>query len=274
MKFDWAQKLSDKEWAKTLIGASDCIYPVPPMPSEKIQKMFVGSSGLDAFKEPSIFFKTTRTIMAEKGAPLSAESKILDFGVGWGRFYRWLLRDFSSKNIIGVDVDPEMIALCKKDMPFGLFEQISAEPPYKFKEKEFDLVFLYSVFSHLSEDSFLKILKELARILRPGGFVSFTTLKGVHLDVWASQDGIRKHIYEQIGFNLNKWRQKALNGEFLFIPTGGGSSSRPSSFYGEAIITKSYLENTLADSRLEIVCFREDTILPQAFVVLRNRPEI
>lgn len=270
MKFDWARKLSDRQWAEALIGKPDGRYTVPPMPSEAIQKKFVGSSGMDAFKDPGIFFKETRTIMESYGARLSNNSKILDFGVGWGRFYRWLLRDFSPESIIGADVDPEMITLCKQDMPFGRFEQIPAEPPYTFRDNEFDLIFLYSVFSHLSEESFKKIIKEFERITKPGGFVAFTTLLGRHLDVWASQAEARKHIYDQIGFDLIKWRQKAIDGDFLFVPTGGGSSSRPASFYGEAVITESYLRKFLRDGGYEIACFREDTGLPQAFIVLRK----
>ena len=271
MDFEWARKLNDKQWAEALVGATDRAHSVPPMPSEAIQKMFVGSSGLDTFIEPSIFLKLIRSAMAQKGSPLSNHSKILDFGVGWGRFYRWLLRDFPAKNIIGVDVDPEMIALCDRDMPFGIFEQVTADPPYNYNNNEFDLVFLYSVFSHLSEFSFTSIIKEFTRIVKPGGFLAFTTLKEAHLNVWASQDKARKDIHEQIGFNLNTWKQKALDGDFLFVPTGGGSPSRPASHYGEAIITKLYLGKALLGSDFEIMCFSEDARLPQTFVGLRKK---
>jgi hypothetical protein len=108
--------------------------------------------------------------------------------------------------------------------------------------------------------------------LDPYALLEFVVELNAHPDtVSAACVYFRRDMIQQVGgFDLNKWLQKAFSGEFLFVPTGGGSSSRPASFYGEAIITKSYLGKVLPDSGFEIVCFSEDTGLPQTFVVLRK----
>jgi predicted RNA methylase len=56
------------------------------------------------------------------GRPLSPETRILDFGCGWGRILRFFLKDVPAKNLIGVDVDPEVIEICKETIREGRFE--------------------------------------------------------------------------------------------------------------------------------------------------------
>ena len=51
----------------------------------------------------------------------------------------------------------------------GNFEQSAVEPPLRFADGSFDIVYAYSVFSHLSERVQLRWVEEFARILRPGG---------------------------------------------------------------------------------------------------------
>jgi SAM-dependent methyltransferase len=47
--------------------------------------------------------------------------------------------------------------------------------PTSFDDDTFDVVFAYSVFSHLSEDLYARWLAEFSRILKPGGLVIATT---------------------------------------------------------------------------------------------------
>ena len=77
-------------------------------------------------------------------------------------------------------------------------------------------MYLYSVFSHMNEALFLSMLHETARVVREGGFV-FTTLAP------------RNELLPG-GFPAT-WRADAGAGRFIYIPTGGGHESMPSSVW-------------------------------------------
>ena len=73
---------------------------------------------------------------------------MLDIGVGWGRVYRAMLRE--TLLIVGIDPLPRCIELCREAFPDGKFELVQPQPPYQFADEAFDVVYLYSVFSHLN----------------------------------------------------------------------------------------------------------------------------
>jgi len=96
---------------------------------------------------------------------------VLDFGCGCGRVVRILEDQGKSIRICGVDIDMEAISWCQKNIPFARFNSNLADPPLSFKEDSFDLVFAFSVFTHLGEQRQFEWLTELKRITRPDGIV-------------------------------------------------------------------------------------------------------
>jgi len=158
-------------------------------------------------------------------------------------------------------------------MPYGNFELINKEPPYdNLNDESFDIIYLYSVFSHLSETGFKSMMTEFSRILKSNGFLVFTTLKPSHLNVWDSlvDVGSYKTTLKTAGFNLKKWRNLADDGNFLFVPTGGGDPSRPADYYGEAIITEEYLNIIKTSFGFKIITFDISNDMPQSFVVMQK----
>jgi len=51
----------------------------------------------------------------------------------------------------------------------------ASEYVFEFEDENFDLVFLMSVFTHMLPDDFENYIKEIARMLKPGGRLLFTT---------------------------------------------------------------------------------------------------
>lgn len=90
--------------------------PVPTFPPEKIQKQFVGASYEHALYEAYLFYSHIKTYAQNLGVPLNKESKVLDFGCGWGRIIRFLFKDVSDQNLLGIDVDLAMITLCNETL--------------------------------------------------------------------------------------------------------------------------------------------------------------
>lgn len=184
---------------------------------------------------------------------------------------RWALRVFPLERLVGVDVDPVMIEICRSAIPGGTFHRVGAPPYGMLKDGEFDLAIIYSVLSHLSEPAAVGMLNELRRVVKPGGYVAFTTLRLAHISVWGRQTShpLYGPALSRVEFDEAAWRAKAERGEHLFVPVGSGDSSRPGSWYGQAIVTRAFLERALPQG-LSLVAFGEPNDLPQALAILRH----
>jgi len=111
--------------------------------------------------------------LAEAGTPLQTFRSILDFGCGCGRVTLWMAQMVSGAELFGTDTDAEAIAWCRDHLParFGVNAPL---PPLQYGDAAFDLIYAVSVFTHLDEDRQLEWLRELRRVLRPGGTLLFT----------------------------------------------------------------------------------------------------
>jgi ubiquinone/menaquinone biosynthesis C-methylase UbiE len=272
--FTWAKSLSKVEWAKSLSdGKGPNGEALPSFPPVDVQAKFVGSNGYDAFLDAITFIEKMKNRLVENGLEIRKNTLTLDCGVGWGRIYQAMLREVEPASILGVDIDSEAIKMCEQSMPYGRFELISKNPPYEnLQEASFDIVYLYSVFSHLSETGFRSMMAEFSRITKKGGFLVFTTLKRVHLNVWNSHGDSSAYApaLKAAGYNFKKWQDLADRGGFLFVPTGGGDPSRPNDYYGETIITEQYLNREKASFGFALKAFENPDDMAQAFVVMQK----
>ena len=272
--------LTDEAWLQVLI---DSVHrpvardlPLPGFPPEALQRQFVGSAGADTLREAFNFYRTVKGYCAREHRPIAGDQRILDFGCGWGRIARLFLKDVPAGNFTGVDVDPDVIALCTATFPYGTFRAVPAVPPTDLPPAHFDLAYAYSVFSHLNEATHLAWVRELARVLKPGGLLFATTQGRAFIDFCAS---IRRQGRPETGWHEALARSfpdrdAALaaydSGRFLHEPTGGGDH-RPPSFYGETLIPRGYVERQWSP-HLVLVDFRDDPAwLPQALIVMRKR---
>jgi SAM-dependent methyltransferase len=68
-----------------------------------------------------------------------------------------------------------LINWCQTYLSFGQFKNNSLEPPLNFENEQFDCIYALSVFTHLGEHLLLEWMQELSRILKPGGYLLFST---------------------------------------------------------------------------------------------------
>ncbi len=148
---------------------------VPGMPDENVQLQFTGSKGDAVLGEAFAAYVIFRDAYWQHAGAIDECRAILDFGCGWGRIIRFFLKDVEPSTLWGVDPVDKMIEICKRDNKWCNFERIEPEPPTPFPDDTFDLIYSYSVFSHLSEDMHQKCLAELQRIVKPRGLVMVTT---------------------------------------------------------------------------------------------------
>ena len=273
---------SDAAWLDVLISSirSPSVRGVklPGFPHEEVQRQFVGSAGKHSLQEGFSFFKVVKAYAESCGAPLTTSTRVLDFGCGWGRMLRCFLRDVSAENLHGVDVDASMVELCRSLFgTLGRFDVVPARPPAATLTGPYDLVYAYSVFSHLNEEYHLAWVEELARVLRPGGLLLATTQGRGFIDFCASlrAKGSFDSLWHQALAGCFTDRDAALAdydaGKFLHAATGGGDY-RPASFYGESVVPKGYVEKRWP-STLRLLQFRDEPgFLPQALIVAQRGP--
>jgi SAM-dependent methyltransferase len=261
--WDWAVGLDDEAWAAALAGAD---ARAPQMPPAAIQEMFVGSSGVKAFREASLFWARTKSVMKSIDRPMTRDTRVLDVGVGWARLYRWALRDIDLSNLTGVDIDPRAIAMCREAIPDGDFRLVNRGQPYP---RGYDLGILYSVFSHLSEAGAHSVLAAAREALVPGGLLALTTLKPAHIDVWHGQRNAPffSDYLSRAQFDRQRWWERAEAGEYLYVPTGGGDETRPAEAYGEAVVPKGWWEGV---EGYRLVTYETADEQPQTYVALQT----
>ena len=131
------------------------------------------------------------------GSDLSEAERVLDFGCGCGRTLRWLTKRYPAATFFGADIDADAIAWCSQNFPESKFVQNAPAPPLPFPNGYLDVVFCFSVFTHLDEPLQNLWLVELQRVLRPGGILVLT----VHGEKAAQTLGAEEcEQLRQIGF--------------------------------------------------------------------------
>ncbi len=99
------------------------------------------------------------------GASISDFASVLEFGCGSGRVLGSI--DFGRADVSACDVGERVAAFTKAAFPRSRVFHSGLEPPLPFESGEFDLIYSFSVFSHLDEDIEALWLEELARIGKP-----------------------------------------------------------------------------------------------------------
>lgn len=274
--------LSDAQWQQVLLDSVRIPayegFPLPLFPAASLQEGMIGSSNEAALREGFRFYLAVRDLCSRHGSPLQADTRLLDFGTGWGRYARIFMGTVAPDHITGVDVDAGFIDICRNSFPYGDFRTVPAFPPSELPTGGFDLVIAYSVFSHLAPAAADAWIAEFVRLLGPGGIIAITTQGRTLLQVC---EDIRQRASFEHPWHRNLARsftdlpasEAAYDrGEFLYSATGGGDN-REASFYGEALIPRGYVERHWLEAHgLELLEFIDDrAFLPQALIVLRKR---
>lgn len=104
--------------------------------------------------------------------------RILDWGSGCGRVSRNLAR-IGIQHLHGCDIDSEAVAWCSANLS-GAFELTDVDPPLPYQNESMDVVIATSVFTHLRRDDQIMWLREMRRILAPGGLL-LASVAGSHV---------------------------------------------------------------------------------------------
>jgi SAM-dependent methyltransferase len=105
---------------------------------------------------------------------------MLDWGCGCGRVLRhW--SQLPGTAVHGCDINPKMVQWCSANLPFADVTVNQLAPPLPYPESAFDLVYGFSVMTHLPEDLQHQWMAECGRVLKPNGYLLISTLGEYYL---------------------------------------------------------------------------------------------
>lgn len=270
------QAVDDETWFAALRASVDGTpflgHALPGFIDPARQRAFVGGSGKSALAEAERFMRIVLGYCRQAGLDLGGDVAAADFGSGWGRYTRFLMKYVDPDKLYGLEVDPGMVEHCRRAFGTASFLRVDPMPPCPLRDGLLDLVIGYSVFSHLSRDCADAWIGEFGRIVKPGGLVIVTTQGRDFLRFCRSLRDRTEfshpwHAMLAESFGRDEDALPAYDaGEFRFHGLGAYDGT-----YGDAAIPRAYVERHWL-GEFELLDFFEDAArLPQAVIVLRRR---
>ncbi|MFC3069700.1 class I SAM-dependent methyltransferase [Phenylobacterium soli] len=208
-------------WLREVFGHDGLkAFPVPPEPLQiRVTGAAVGyfsAGGREVARQ-------IEEILEAYGVPFPERGRVHDFGSGPGRVLAQMAVRHPHTLFSASDIDAEAMAWCAEHMShFGEFFVNQPQPPLPFADGELDLVYSISIFTHLPEDMQHAWLAELARVVKPGGFVLTTKTN--------------PYVYDLPDWMTNAAREKG----FVYAPDMGQVDGLPD-FYRLAYHTEDYV---------------------------------
>jgi len=166
-----------------------------PLPPAYLREWVAGTDDLHWFLEGGeLGGQTISSILAKHNIELEKLESVLDFGCGCGRVIRHL-HLYEAVRLHGTDCNQAAIAWCDENLNFAEFGTNPLEPPTRYRQHSFDLIYAFSVFTHLTESLQAAWMQEMRRILKPQGLLIIT----VHGDYYLPQITLSEQARYQRG---------------------------------------------------------------------------
>ncbi len=147
---------------------------LPRMPANEVQHTWTGNHGEALLVQSVAFVESLLGNYQSMTGRAVENAKILDYGCGWGRLLRLLSKYVSHDRLFGVDPWDQSIAKCRECGVKGNLAQSDYVPRSLPFQEKFNLIFAFSVFTHLSEKTALVVQNTLRDHLADDGLLAIT----------------------------------------------------------------------------------------------------
>lgn len=213
---------------------------LPKMPAEDVQKLWTGNTGFHVMHAATAFLDD---VFAQVRKP-SADLRVLDYGCGWGRMIRLLYQRVRLGGIHGVD--PQQISLdhvhaCGVHGQFALIDPTPKALPF---DGPFDLIYAFSVFTHIGPDAQAAALSAMRDVIAKDGLLAVTIRPANYWSVSPTKDeDVRARMlaaHQTHGFAFHAHR----------------NSQAQALDYGEVSMSVDYIQREWKDWRVDGVQWR------------------
>lgn len=174
------RQLSLDEFGLILLCMPDPEYPklsrlLPAMASDEVQRNWTGSHGVALLKQTTAFVRTLSYNYTRVTGRRLDEATVLDFGCGYGRIARLLYYFTAEEKFFGVDPLDRSIQLCRESglsTNFAVSDYLPGSLPVG--NMKFDLIYAFSVFTHLSRRAMTASLNTLRKYIADDGLLTIT----------------------------------------------------------------------------------------------------
>jgi hypothetical protein len=238
-------------WGAALLRPAE-VFPrasayLPRMPPASVQREWVGDAGASLLDRSVGALRQVNLWLLANGID-PAQSKGMDFGVGWGRLARLWLKFAPPEGLVGADAW-NLSLQHARDCGIRnslILSDANLDPP-PLSDGELDFAWAFSVFTHLSEAAFRACLAGLTRMLRVDGALVFTVRPHQY---WAYADAEIPPPTTPI--------------HHVPDPRGGG-------YYGDTTVGMAWLEDVCREAGLAAPRYEWSTNEPYQVLVLTTR---
>jgi len=214
----------------------------PTMASDEVQMNWTGAHGQTLLFQSLAFTKSLVTGYHEISGQEFGRAKVLDYGCGWGRLIRLLYKYVPVHNIYGVDPWDESIKQCLSHGVLGSLKVSEWLPKRLPFDEQFDVIYAFSVFTHLSQKTTSMVLETLRRYMFDKGVLAITIRPK---EYWHIHNGGANacemiEAHDAKGFAFLPHKRDPIEGEIT---------------YGDASMSLAYLENTVPQWKVARVEF-------------------
>lgn len=196
---------------------------LPTMASDEVQRNWTGTCGMPLLLQSRDFVASVeKACMTYQGHGI--EGNILDYGCGWGRIMRLMLRYAEPEQLYGVDPWDTSIDLCQQHKCMGQFAVSDYIPTSLPFAENFDLIYAFSVFTHLSEKTANAVMKVLRTRITDTGMLVITMRPPEYWDVhqgWREEYSkeLLKERHETQGFAFMPHYRDPIDGDITYGDT-------------------------------------------------------
>jgi 2-polyprenyl-3-methyl-5-hydroxy-6-metoxy-1,4-benzoquinol methylase len=205
----------------------------PSMASKEVQLNWTGDQGAQLLQQSLLFVKSIEAAFPRVvGRPLR-NATMLDFGCGWGRLIRLMLWFSHPDKIFGVDAWERSLQVCADHRVPGTLAQCARViENLPFEDQKFDLIYAFSVFTHLSEEAMMRAQSAIRQRIKPDGLFVITIRP---VEYWLDHP-IRNS--ERYAKTLERHHAQG----FAFVRGWGDIGSDPEDSYGDTSMSFEYLQ--------------------------------
>jgi SAM-dependent methyltransferase len=238
--FQLMRTLGLDDFGQVLWSMPNPAFPVlsnllPSMASVEDQRLWTGYDGYRLLGDTASFVRSVAYSFTTQTGRSLTNARMLDYGFGYGRVARLMYKFSPEDRVIGVDPWHRSIEASEKARLRNVFlsDYLPRSLPVQGK---FDLIYAFSVFTHLSKMATLLALSTLRDYVLPEGVLCITIRPAEYWSQHPEVEARQKEEHRSSGFAFIPHNLPPIEGEVQ---------------YGDTSITTKWLLENCPEWRLE-----------------------